>query len=115
MQKFFTTFLLFFILTQSFSQTQHKISGYLLAQYNKTIHDRTIGNNPWGMGVGLQAFLVNNSKIKPTIDITADAYLEDDKVLKINAAVLNLPMFAEWLMFLPVHHFTPQKQFIFHL
>ncbi len=85
MQKFSTTLLLCFILTQSFSQTQRKVSTYLQAQYNKTIYDRTIGNNPWGMGLGLQLFLNNNSKFKPTVDITADAYLENDKVFRTNS------------------------------
>ncbi|MBC6490690.1 hypothetical protein ACFSQD_00905 [Flavihumibacter stibioxidans] len=85
MQKFITTFSLCFILTQSFCQTQRKVSTYLQGQYNKTIYDRTIGNNPWGMGLGLQLFLTNNSKLKPTIDLTADAYLEDDKVFRMNS------------------------------
>jgi hypothetical protein len=85
MQKFVTTLLLCFILTQSFSQTQRKVSIYLQAQYNKTIYDRTIGNNPWGMGLGLQLFLNNNSKFKPAVDMTADAYLEDDKVFRTNS------------------------------
>ncbi|MEO6328372.1 MAG: hypothetical protein ABIO55_05550 [Ginsengibacter sp.] len=84
MQKFITTFLLCSLLIQSFSQAQHKVSTYIQGQYNKTIYDRTIGNNPWGMGLGLQLFLNNNSKIKPTIDLTADAYLEDDKVFRTN-------------------------------
>ena len=84
MQKLITTFLLCFILTQSYSQTQRKVSAYLQGQYNKTIYDRTIGNNPWGMGLGLQLFLNYNSKLKPIIDLTADAYLEDDKVLRLD-------------------------------
>ena len=85
MQKFITTFLICFTLTQSFSQTQRKVSTYLQGQYNKNIYDRTIGNNPWGMGLGFQLFLNNNSKLKPTIDLTADAYLEDDKVFRMNS------------------------------
>ena len=84
MQKLITTFLLCFILTQSYSQTQRKVSAYLQGQYNKTIYNRTIGNNPWGMGLGLQLFLNYNSKLKPIIDLTADAYLEDDKVLRLD-------------------------------
>jgi hypothetical protein len=84
MQKFIMTFLLCFLLTQVFGQTQRKVSLYLQGQFNKTIYDRTIGNNPWGMGLGLQAFVNNSSKFKPTIDFTADAYLEDDKVLRLN-------------------------------
>lgn len=84
MQNFITTCLLCFSLTQVFGQTQHKVSVYLQGQFNKTIHDRTTGNNPWGLGFGLQAFVNNSSELTPTIDITADAYLEDDKVLRLN-------------------------------
>jgi hypothetical protein len=84
MQKCILTSLLCIILTQSFSQTQRKISTYVQAQYNKTIYDRTITNNPWGIGFGLQLYLNNSSKFKPTVDFTADAYLEDDKVLRLN-------------------------------
>lgn len=82
MQKLITTMLLCFILTQSFSQAQRKVSTYLQGQYNKTIYNPTIGNNPWGMGLGVQLFFFNNSRLKPTIELTADAYLEDDKVFR---------------------------------
>ena len=85
MQKIITTFLLGFTLTQTFGQTQRKVSGYLLTQYNKTIYDRTTPNNPWGMGLGLQLFSNKTSKLKLTVELTADAYLEDDKVLRLNS------------------------------
>jgi hypothetical protein len=84
MQKFINTLLFCFIMAQVIGQTQRKVSAYLQAQFNKTISDRTIGNNPWGVGVGLQAYLNNSSRVRPTIDFTADAYLEDDKVLRLN-------------------------------
>jgi hypothetical protein len=78
------TFLLCFLLTQTFGQTQRKVSTYLLTQYNNTIYDRTKGNNPWGIGLGLQSFFNNKTKFKPTIELTGDIYLEDDKVLRLN-------------------------------
>ena len=84
MQKVITTFLLCFILVQAFGQKQRKVSTYLLTQYNNTIYDWTSGNNPWGVGLGLQTFLNNKTKFKPTIELTGDIYLEDDKVLKLN-------------------------------
>jgi len=84
MKKILATFLCCFILTQSFEQAQRKLSTYLLAQYNHTLYDYTIGNNPWGTGLGVQAFFNNKSKFKPTIELTGDIYLEDDKVLKLN-------------------------------
>lgn len=85
MKKIILTFLVCFILTHTFGQTQKKVTSYLLMQYNKTISDRTIGNNPWGVGLGLQTFFNNKSKFKPTIELTGDIYLEDDKVLRTNA------------------------------
>ncbi|MEJ7822682.1 MAG: hypothetical protein WKF85_10200, partial [Chitinophagaceae bacterium] len=84
MQKLITTLLLCLILTQSFSQSQSKISTYLLTQYNNTLYDYTAGNNPWGIGLGLQTFLNNKTKFKPTIELTGDVYLEDDKVFRSN-------------------------------
>ncbi|HPG10905.1 MAG TPA: hypothetical protein PLU37_05200 [Chitinophagaceae bacterium] len=85
MQKVITTFLLCFILASSFGQTQKKISTYLLTQFNATMSDVTKGNNPWGVGLGLQTFLNNKTKFKPTIELTGDIYLEDDKVLRTDS------------------------------
>jgi hypothetical protein len=82
MKKLIPTFLLCFILTQVFAQTQKKVTAYLLTQYNKTIYDGTLGNNPSGVGLGLQTFFNNKTKFKPTIELTGDIYLEDDKVFR---------------------------------
>ena len=84
MKKIIPAFLLLFTLTQTFGQSQRKLSTYLLTQYNKTIYDRTAGNNPWGIGLGLQTFLNTKTKLKPAIELTADIYLEDDKVFRTN-------------------------------
>ncbi len=82
MQKFIMTFLLCFILTTSFSQGQRNSSLYAQGQYNQTLSDVTRGNNPWGMGLGLQLFLANASRLKPAFDFTADADLMDDKLYR---------------------------------
>ena len=66
------------------AQTQRKISSYLFAQYTNTIYDQTLGNNPWGMGLGVQAFLNNKTKFKPSIELTGDVYLADDKVARLD-------------------------------
>src|SRR5690242_6431089 len=84
MRKILTIFLCCFILTQSLGQTQRKVSAYFLSEYNNTLYDYTIGNNPWSIGLGLQTFFNNKSKFKPTIELTGDLYLEDNKVLKLN-------------------------------
>ncbi|RNI33507.1 hypothetical protein EFY79_18865 [Hanamia caeni] len=84
MKKLIPTFLFCFLLAQAFGQTTRKISSYIFANYNNTLYDYTSGNNPWGVGLGLQAFLINKTKFKPTIELTADTYLEDNKVLRLN-------------------------------
>jgi hypothetical protein len=86
MQKLFTAALFCCILTASFGQTPGKITSYLLTQFNATRSDATKGNNPWGMGLGVQAFLNNKTKFRPIIEVSGDAYLEDDKVLRIDSA-----------------------------
>ena len=90
-KKLIPTFLFCFLLTQLFGQTQKKVSTYLFAEYNKTIYGTTLGNNPSGVGLGLQTFFNNKSKFKPTIEITGDIYLENDKVNRtdLNGAPLN--------------------------
>jgi hypothetical protein len=45
----------------------------------------TVGNNPWGVGLGIQLFIHNLSQFKPLVDCTIDAYPEDDKVLRLNS------------------------------
>jgi hypothetical protein len=74
MQQFITTFLVCLVLTQAIGQTQRKVSGYLQAQFNHTLYDITLSNNSLGFGFGLQAYLNNSSKVRPTIDFTADVY-----------------------------------------
>jgi len=89
MQKIITTLLLCYVVNCSFGQKI--ISTYLSTQYNQTINDATKGNNLWGVGLGLQAFLNIVPKFKPTIELTGDLYLYDDKVLRMdsNGNVIN--------------------------
>ena len=85
MLKFILACLSSFMLTASFAQPQKTITIYLLSQYNNTIYDATKGNNPWGIGLGLQTFFNNKTKFKPTIELTSDVYLLDDKVFRTYA------------------------------
>jgi hypothetical protein len=82
MHKLLTTLLLCFILTSTFGQKDRKTSLYFEGQYNQTLADVTKGNNPWGMGLGLQMFFRQKSTLKPTIEVTADAYFMNDKVYR---------------------------------
>ena len=84
MLKLFSILLCCFQLTKSYSQKEHKISIFLEGEFANTIYDKTSGNNPWGVGLGLQAYYNNNSTIQPTIEFSAATYLEDDKVLRLN-------------------------------
>ena len=84
MQKIFITILFTFVIATASSQSQRKVSVYLETQYNSTLYDYTANNNPWGIGLGLQAYFNNKTKFKPTIELTGDLYLEDDKVLRLN-------------------------------
>src|ERR1700704_1220271 len=83
MRKAITFFFIFSLLTPTFAQAQKKVSTYFLVQYDKTLYDITIGNNPSGAGFGLQTFFNNKTKFKPTIELTGDIYLEDNKILKL--------------------------------
>ena len=73
----------FCLLLINVGYSQRKFSLYLQGQYNQTIYDATAGNNPWAMGLGFQLFFHQYSKFNAVIDLTADAYLEDDKVFRM--------------------------------
>lgn len=89
MQKAIITILLSFILVQTGAYAQQKTSTFLTAQFNGTIHDRTVGNNPWGAGLGIQTFFGSNTKFKAVIELTGDIYLADDKVSRVNTDGTN--------------------------
>jgi hypothetical protein len=80
MKKIFPLVFIFFCTTNTKGQNTRKINTFLTTQFNNTINDVTIGNNPWAIGIGIQSFINNKTKFRPTIEITRDAYLTDDKV-----------------------------------
>lgn len=82
MRNIITIFFFCLLIGVASAQTPGKTSLYLEGQYNKTLSDATKGNNPWGIGLGLQLFLRKTSLITPTIEITADLYLMNDKVYR---------------------------------
>ncbi len=75
-------FFAFIVLTGN-AQQKHKAAGYLQFQYTHTLYDLTKGNNLWGIGTGLFFFLDGKSVFKPSLDMTADIYLVDDKVFRM--------------------------------
>jgi hypothetical protein len=72
------------LLAPLISLSQNKTSLFLQTQYNATLYDATEVNNPSGIGLGLQGFLNNQGKIKPTIEATFDAYPGGKKVAILN-------------------------------
>lgn len=86
MLKTITTLLLCLACSFCLAQKPRPVSIYLSTQYNKTLYDVTKGNNPWGIGLGLQAFINISPKIKPTAELTGDAYLMNDKVARFDSA-----------------------------
>jgi hypothetical protein len=61
-----------------FAQSNKKFATYLAVQYNHTLSDLTKGNNP--NGFGLQTVLHTQTIFRPTLELTGDLYLYDDKV-----------------------------------
>jgi hypothetical protein len=97
------------MLTQTFGQTQRKVSTYLLTQYNNTMYDVTKGNNPWGVGLGLQTFLNNKTMFKPTIELTGDIYFVDDKVFRTDSNGNQLNAVGGMVNLLFGTSFNPKK------
>ncbi|MES2647789.1 MAG: hypothetical protein V4717_12980 [Bacteroidota bacterium] len=83
MKLFFTAILLTSFLLNGFGQTQKKVAFYVTTQFNQTLYDITRGNNQSGFGAGGQLFFNNTSHFKPSIELTADLYLLDDKVYRL--------------------------------
>lgn len=84
MKKIIFAFLFCFFFYQSFCQT-HLLSTYLQAEFNGTTQDVTKSNNPAGIGGGVQSFFNVSRIFKPTLELTADAYLGGEKVLRVNS------------------------------
>lgn len=115
MQKIISAIVFLFFLTQAFGQAQRKVTTYLLAQFSNTIYDRTLGNNPWGVVPGLQSLLNNKTKFKQTIELTADIYLEDDKVYRTNIDGTEIPDVGGMINLLLGHRISRIKIFIYLL
>jgi hypothetical protein len=83
MKKIFIPILICFATLQAVAQKQDKISGYFLLHYYKTMYDRTLGNNPSGVGIGVQTMINTKSIFSPIIEINAQGSLENDDVLRL--------------------------------
>lgn len=82
MPKLFVAFLLSMALLKANGQVKTKAPLYLIINYNKTLADITAGNNARSLGLGLQRFSKSHALIKPTVEVAADVYLMDDKLLR---------------------------------
>ncbi len=111
MQKIIITFVTTLILTKTFGQTPRKVTTFLFTQFNKILYDPTLGNNPWGVGLGLQTFFNNKTKFTPTIELTGDIYLEDDKVLRMNTDGTTINDISEVVNLFVGTAFRPKHNF----
>ncbi|MFY7652877.1 MAG: hypothetical protein ACOVQE_09245 [Chitinophagaceae bacterium] len=83
MPKVIIAFLLCIGFVNGYGQTKKRAPLYLIINYNKTLSDITAGNNARSLGLGLQRFSTSSTVIKPTVELSADVYLMDDKLLRI--------------------------------
>lgn len=67
-----------------FSQAGRKLSSFLSLQVNGALYDRTIQNNKVGVGAGLQTQLNTRSRVKPALELNADAFA-GNKILYLTA------------------------------
>ena len=84
MHKIIISMLFCFILIKTMGQSQKKLSLYLSGQFHHTLYDRMKSENPFGFGVGLQLFFNNTAKLKPILEISAEAFPSKSKVLFLN-------------------------------
>lgn len=111
MKRLFITCISLFILSGAYTQTQNKISTYLSIQYNKTLYDRTEGNNPWSVGLGLQAVYNNQTKFKPAVELTVDGAIADDKLLRLDSHGQEVPDADVVVNLFAGTAFNPSQQF----
>lgn len=111
MKRFFTAAVCCCLL---FSGHAQKTTGYFTFQYNTTIHDATAGNNPWSIGIGTQMFF-GKSKVKPTIELTADFYGYSDKVLVTYSDGTPIDAVGGMINLFPGASYHPAKNVFFSL
>ena len=78
MKILFITILSCVIALNGIAQTQKKFNGYLKGQFNGTLYDYKKSTNVLGIGFGLQGYMNNETRFKPTIDLTGNYYFFDD-------------------------------------
>ena len=115
MQKIITALLFCCVFTCAFAQKQRKVSTYLTTQFNTTLYDVAKANNPWAVGLGLQAFFNNATKFKPAIELTGDLYLENDKVLRFDSTGNTINSLEGMVNLFAGGSYNPTKRFYFSL
>jgi hypothetical protein len=84
MRKLTNTLFFSLLVAIGFGQSVRKTSLYLSWEYDKTIYDRTLRNNPGGMGPSFQFLFQAKDRIKPIVDGSVIAFLGGNKVLYLN-------------------------------
>jgi hypothetical protein len=91
MKKIISAFAIIISTLPAAAQKEKKVSTYLELIYQHTIYDKTINNNPWGAGLGIQTLIKPGGKFSPLLDLSAFAYLQDDKVARMDENDNALP------------------------
>lgn len=97
------------------AQTPKKTDGYIQLQYNQTLYDRTIGNNPWGMGAGAFFLLRSKTALRLIADATADYIFMDDKVLRLYTNDSPIPVVRGSLNLFAGIAIQPARSWMFSL
>ncbi len=91
MKKYIILFIFCLSSKEIFAQKKDKIAGYFLFEYSTTMYDRTLGNNPSGVGIGAQVMMKTKTAFEPIIEITAQGSLEDDDVYRLTPGGKGVP------------------------
>jgi hypothetical protein len=84
MKKFILAIAITITLLPAAAQRVKKVSTHLDFIQQFTISDKTIKNNHWGMGLGLQTTILPYGKFRPTIDASGFYYFAKYKLLYVN-------------------------------
>jgi hypothetical protein len=91
MKKIFLAIALTITLLPATAQRQKRLSTHIEFIQQATISDKTIKNNTWGTGLGLNSQINPGRKLSPTIDLSAFYYFSGYKLLYVNPYDTPIP------------------------
>lgn len=114
-KKIFLTGKLLLLIVICNAQSPKKTEGFIQLQYNQTLYDRTIRNNPWGMGTGAFFLLQSKTAFRAMAECTADYIFMDDKVLRLNTDGTPLPVVRGTVNLFAGFTIQPARSWMFSL